>query len=333
MNKKSKLTAFERDQIAVSLAVGLSLRRIAGNLQRSVSSISDEVKRNSVNGEYRSITAQGKSRERNLNSRRLNPLKSPDTYSYAVEKLRSGWSPEQIAGRLKRDNGGQTVICHETIYRYIYSPKAKDKHLSEYLVRHHHKRRVWHGRYVYRRGIANRVSIDERPEVVNSRKAFGHWEADTVEGKAHKKGIVTLLERKTRYYQAKLIVNIDSEYGVQAQRDILVSFPPKARQSVTFDNGKENYNHEQLAKQLHLKTYFCDPNSAWQKGSNENHNGILRRYIPKKTDLTTVSQVELDAIIDEINDRPRKCLKYRTPSEAILEELQCLKLPKCSDSD
>ena len=113
----------------------------------------------------------------------------------------------------------------------------------------------------------------------------------------------------------------------------MVSFPPRARKSVTFDNGKENYNHERLAKQLNLKTYFCDPNSAWQKGSNENHNGVLRRYIPKKTDLTTVSQVELDAIIDEINDRPRKCLKYQTPSEAILEELQCLKLPKCSDSD
>lgn len=333
MNKKPKLTALERDQIAVSLAAGLSLRQIARDLGRSISSISAEVKRNSVNGEYRSITAQAMSRKRNVSSRRLNPLKSPDIFSYVVAKLRSGWSPEQIAGRLKRDNGGHTVICHETIYRYIYSDQAKGKHLAEYLVRHHYKRRAWHGRYVYRRGIANRVSIDQRPEAVNSRKVFGHWEADTVEGKAHKKGIVTLLERKTRYYQAQLIANIDSEYGVQAQRDILVSFPPRARRSVTFDNGRENYNHEQLAKKLHLKTYFCDPNSAWQKGSNENHNGVLRRYIPKKTDLTTVSQEELDAIIDEINGRPRKCLKYQTPSEAMLEELQCHKLPKCSDSD
>lgn len=333
MNKKPKLTAYERDQIAVSLAAGYSLRRIAGELQRSVSSISAEVKRNSVGGDYRSITAQALSRKRNVNSRRLNPLKSPAIYSYVVEKLRCGWSPEQIAGRLKRDNGGKTVICHETIYRYIYSDRAKGKNLAEFLVRHHFKRRVWYGRYVYRRGIRNRVSIDQRPEVVNSRKAFGHWEADTVEGKAHKGGIVTLLERKTRYYQALLIQNIDSEYGVAAQKDILVSFPSRARRSVTFDNGKENYNHEQLAKQLNLKTYFCDPNCAWQKGSNENHNGILRRYIPKKTDLTTVSPAELEAIIDEINDRPRKCLKYQTASEAMLKELQCLKLPKCSDSD
>ncbi len=333
MNKKPKLTAPERDQIAVSLAAGFSLRQIAGKLARSVSTVSQEIKRNSIKGEYRSITAQQKSRERNLRSRRLNPLKSPLIYSYVVEKLRCGWSPEQIAGRLKRDNGGKTVICHETIYRYIYSLQAKAKNLAEYLTRHHYKRRVWHGRYVYRRGIANRVSIDERTEEINSRKAFGHWEADTVEGKGHKGGIQTLLERKTRYYQAKLIPNIDSEYGVVAQRDILVSFPSKARLSVTFDNGKENYNHERLAKQLDLKTYFCDPNCAWQKGSNENHNGILRRYIPKKTDLTTVSQVELDTIIDEINSRPRKCLNYQTTSEAMLEELQCLKLPKCSDSD
>ena len=333
MKNKCKLTAFERDQIAVQLASGLSLRKIARDLNRSVSSISDEVKRNSVNGQYSSITAHAKSRARNLKSRRLNPLKNPSIYSHVVAKLRCGWSPEQIAGRLKKDNGGKTVICHETIYRYIYSSQAKSKNLSEYLARHHCKRRFWHGRYVYRRGIQNRVSIDQRPEVVNLRQVFGHWEADVVEGKAHKGGVVTLLERKTRYYQAKLIPNIDSEYGVRAQKDILVSFPQKARQSVTFVNGKENYNHEKLTKDLNLKTYFCDPNCAWQKGSNENHNGILRRYIPKKTDLKTVSQVEFDAIVDEINDRPRKCLYYQTPSEAMLEELQCLKLPKCSDSD
>jgi len=333
MKNRPKLTALERDQIAVSLASGLSLRQIARDLNRSVSTISYEIKRNSLKGQYRSFTAQALSQKRNLKSRRLNPLKSPSIYSYVVDKLRCGWSPEQIAGRLKKDNQGKTVICHETIYRYIYSPEAKDKNLAEYLARHHSKRRYWHGRYVYRRGIPNRISIDERTEEVNLRKIFGHWEADTVEGKAHKGGIITLLERKTRYYQAKLIPNIDSEYGVRAQRDILITFPKKARQSVTFDNGKENYNHEKLQKQLGLKTYFCDPNCAWQKGSNENHNGILRRYIPKKTDLTTVSQLELDAIVDEINSRPRKCLNYQTASEAMLEELQYLKLPKCSDSD
>ncbi len=333
MKKKNKLTALERDQIAIGLASKVSLRKIAKKIDRSVSTVSDEIKRNSIKGEYKPSLAQTLSEQRNLKSRRLNPLKDPKIYSYVVAKLRSGWSPEQIAGRLKRNNKGKTVICHETIYRYIYSPKAKGKKLWEYLAKHHYKRRTWHGRYVYRRGIPNRVSIDQRPEVVNQRSVFGHWEADVVEGKAHKAGIVTLLERKTRFYQAKLIPNIDSEYGVRAQRSILVTFPPKARQSVTFDNGKENYNHEKLQNQLDLKTYFCDPNCAWQKGANEYHNGILRRYIPKKTDLTTVSQLELDSIVDEINNTPKKCLDYQTPSEAMLNELQYLKLPKCSDSD
>ena len=333
MKKKCKLTALERDQIAIGLASKVSLRDIARSLNRSVSTVSDEIKRNSIKGEYKPSLAQVLSEQRNLKSRRLNPLKDPKIYSYVVAKLRCGWSPEQIAGRLKRNNKGKTAICHETIYRYIYSPKAKEKKLWEYLAKHHYKRRAWHGRYVYRRGIPNRVNIDQRPEVVNLRLVFGHWEADVVEGKAHKGGIVTLLERKTRYYQARLIPNIDSEYGVQAQRNILVTFPPKARQSVTFDNGKENYNHEKLQKQLNLKTYFCDPYSSWQKGANEYHNSILRRYIPKKTDLKTVSQLELEAIVDEINNTPKKCLGYQTPSEAMLNELQYLKSKKCSDSD
>lgn len=333
MVKAKKLSAQERDKIAVWLAGGLSLRQISRQLNRSVSSISTEVKRNSVSGEYRPITAQHLSWERNLRSRRTNPLKNPAIYSYVVDKLRSGWSPEQIAGRLRRDNRGQTIICHETIYRYIYSPEGKQKQLQEYLVRHHWKRRPWHGRYLYRRGIANRVSIKDRAEAINARKVFGHWEADVVEGRAHRGGIQTLLERKTRFYQARLLPNIDSEYGVRVQATILSVFPPGARQSVTFDNGKENYNHEKLKQSLGLKTYFCDPNCAWQKGSNENHNGILRRYIPKKTDLTTLSQFELNTIVEEINNRPRKCLDYQKPSEAFRKELKYLQSSKCSDSD
>lgn len=329
MIKHKKLSAQERDKIAVWLASGWSLRQISRQLNRSVSSISVEVRRNSVNGEYHSITAQHLSSERNLKSRRTNPLKDPSIYSYVVAKLRCGWSPEQIAGRLKRNHGGRTIICHETIYRYIYSSHGKEKELFQYLTRNHRKRRPWYGRCLYRRGIANRISIRERPEIINSRKTFGHWEADVVEGKAHRGGIQTLLERKTRFYQARLIANIDSEYAIRVQKEMLVNLPEPARRSVTFDNGRENYNHEKL-RQLGIKTYFCDPNCAWQRGSNENHNGILRRYIPKKTDLSIISQWELDEILLEINSKPRKCLKYQTPKEVFRKELKSL---KCSDSD
>lgn len=329
MQKKKKISGSERDQIAVMLASGLSLRDIAKELDRGVSSISDEIKRNSVKEEYKSIATNSLSLQRNRQSRKTNPLKNPKIFSLVFDKLREGWSPEQIAGRLKRLNKGKTVICHETIYQYIYSPEGKKRHLHEYLVRHHRKRRPWYGRYLYRRGIANRVNIRLRPEEINNKKTFGHWEADTVEGKAHQKGIQTLLERKTRFYQAKLLLNIDSEFGVKAQKDILVSFPKKARKSVTFDNGRENYNHLKLQRWLDIKTYFCDPNCAWQKGSNEYHNGILRRYIPKKVDLTELTQSDLNAIVEEINNQPKKCLDYQTPREAFRKELKC---NKCSDS-
>ena len=329
MRKIHKISSQERDIIAVLFASGASLRLIARKLDRSVSSISDEVKRNSTQGEYKAIEAQELSQQRNIKSRRTNPLKNSTIYRYVYDKLRCGWSPEQIAGRLKRKNQGKTVICHETIYHYIYSEEGKEKQLHEYLVRQHRKRRPWYGRCLYRRGIANRISIRERPEEINNRSVFGHWETDVVEGKAHSGGIQSMLERKTRMYLAKLLINIDSEYGVKAQADMLVDLPVWARQSITFDNGKENYNHEKLTRDYGIKTYFCDPHCAWQKGSNENHNGILRRYIPKKTDLTKVTQYELDTILEEINNRPRKCLGYETPIEAFKKEL---KSGRCSDS-
>lgn len=167
---------------------------------------------------------------------------------------------------------------------------------------------------------------------MNSRKTFGHWETDVVEGKAHQGGIQTLLERKTRFFQARLLERIDSEYGVKAQRDMLQQFPQQARQTVTMDNGKENYNHHKLTRWLGIQTYFCDPYCSWQKGANENHNGILRRYIPKKATLTELTQDDLDAIIEEINQRPRKCLGYETPEEVFTRELKLSTMQKCSDS-
>lgn len=324
MNKHHKIQANERDQIAFLLASNTSLRGISKQLGRAFSSIREEVKRNSHGGVYTAIKAEDISRCRNTTSRKTNPLKNPDIYKYVFDKLRCGWSPEEIAGRLKRNNGEQAVICHETIYRYIYSSQGKGKNLSEYLVRRHRKRRVWYGRHKYQRGIPDRVSIDLRPKVINQRKRFGDWEVDSVEGRAHQKGIHTFAERKTRKYGAKLIDKIDSEFGVNAQLKVFGKLPPKARRSATFDNGRENYNHTKLNIYLGMKTYFCNPYSAWQKGTNEHFNGVLRRYIPKKTDLTTLTQFELDEIVDEINNRPLKCLKYETPNEAFARELKLI---------
>ena len=304
------------------MAAGVSQRDIARKLGRSFSSINYEISHNGRGGTYQPILANVLSRERNRASRKTNALKNPEIYAYVIDKLRCGWSPEQIAGRLRKKNHGETVISHEAVYLYVYSPEGRKRNLREYLARTHKKRYPKHYRKAYRRGIANRVNISLRPEVVNTRVEFGHWEADVVEGRGHSGGIQTLLERKTRYYLARLLPNIDSEYGVKAQRKLLAKFPPQALKSVTFDNGRENYNHEQLQRDLNIQTYFCDPYAAWQKGANENHNGILRRYIPKKTDLSTVAQWELDLIIEEMNNKPRKCLKYQTAKEAFKQELK-----------
>jgi len=322
MTSKHHINASERDQIGVLSAAGFGQRSIARKLGRSFSSINYELHRNSQNGEYHPIQAEYLSRERNLKSRKTNAAKDPGIYYYVIDKLRCGWSPEQIAGRLKKRNHGTTVISHEAIYQFIYSPKGRKENLREYLTRGHRKRFPKNHRKSYRRGIPHRVNISLRPEVINTRKEFGHWEADVVEGKNHLGGIQTLLERKTRYYLARLLINIDSEYGVRAQKKMLSKYPELARKSVTFDNGRENYNHEQLQRDLNIKTYFCDPYAAWQKGANENHNGILRRYIPKKTDISNLPQWELDLIIDEINNKPKKCLKYQTPKEAFEQELK-----------
>lgn len=246
---------------------------------------------------------------------------------YIISTLRCGWSPEQIAGRLKREHN-KTIVCHETIYRYIYS--NPEKQLAQYLVRNHKRRQRKYSNWLPRRGINNRISIHDRPEEINQRITFGHWELDTVEGKNHSGGITTVLERKTRYYGAQKIETIDSEKGVWSQKKLLTKYPKQAVKSATLDNGKENYNHTKLNK-IGIKTYFCDPYCSWQKGSNENHNGILRRYIPKKTDFTTFTQLELEAIIWEINNRPRKCLNYETSSEAFNRELQSIKKGNCSD--
>jgi IS30 family transposase len=213
-------------------------------------------------------------------------------------------------------------MCHEPIYQYIYANPAKQ--LTQYLVRNHKKRRKRGSKYQYRRGIPARVSIHNRPDEINTRTTFGHWETDTVEGKRGTGGAATVVERKTRYYKARKVLTIDSEVNIQAQKKLLAKYPQQARKSATMDNGRENYNHQQL-NQIGTKTYFCDPYCSWQKGSNENHNGILRRYIPKKTDFTTFTQLELSLIIQEINNRPRKCLDFETSAEAFHRELQLVK--------
>lgn len=295
---------------------GLGIKRIGRILDRSFVTISRELHRNSFQGRhYVAINAHNKaiSRKAKANS---HPKVARTRWleKYIRFKLQSGWSPEQISGRLELECG-KPVICHETIYNYIYQESNRQDGLVEYLARHHKKRRKWSGRRVHRGQIIRRVSIHLRPEEINNRSEFGHWEDDTVEGKAHKESLHTTLERLSRFYLARKITRIASEENITAQKHIFTKLPAFSRLSVTHDNGRENHLHYQLTDELGMQTYFADPYSSWQRGSNENANGILRRYFPKGTDFSKVSQGEIDEVVNEINSKPRKCLGYNTAQE------------------
>ena len=315
-----KITSDERDKIAQWISQKVGVREIARRLGRSHGSICAELERNAhKEAGYVAIHAQTLANERKAKARKRHPLKSDEVFAYVHLKLRRGWSPEMIAGRLKKDNG-QRVISHETIYQYIYAPANAHLNLYEYLPWKRTKRRKKRGRCVHKSRIPQRVSIHERPRDINERIEFGHWEGDTVEGKWHRNGIHTEAERVSRLLAAEKVSRIASEETIAAQLRMFGNMPEEARRSTTLDNGRENHLHYELAA-LHMKTYFADPYSSWQRGTNEYHNGVLRRYLPKGTNFDTIDDEELKDIIDEINNRPRKCLGWATPKEVFAKSL------------
>jgi IS30 family transposase len=319
MKKTFKLKPFERDELARLHNTGLSIRSIAKILNRSPSTISRELKRNRFKKYYVSIHAQSLANTRKSQAGKRHPLKNKSVYKYALKKLRLGWSPEQIAGRLKliHPHNPHWHIHWETIYRFIYSKENQNKKLWEYLPRKQKKRRKKHGRKAHRVRIPDRVSIHLRSKEVETRLVFGHWEGDSIEGKNHRSGIHTQVERKTRFLKARLVNRLSASEALIAQAKIFSPLPKSAKKSTTVDNGKEFTNH----KQFELPVFFCDPYASWQKATNENTNGLIRRYLPKKTDFRKITQDELDDIIWEINNRPKKCLGFRTPQEEFNKEL------------
>ena len=323
MSKKhKKLTSQERDLIAIWIAEKISKREIAFRLNRSPGTISDEIKRNSFGKYYVSIHAQAKAQKRVVEARVRHPLKNKSVFSYVIKKLRKGWSPEQISGRLKlkKPDNPYWNISYECIYQFIYAEENKHKSLYEYLPRKQKKRRKKYGRTTHRSRIPDRISIHDRPSEIENRLVFGHWEGDSIEGKAHRGGIHTEVERKTRFMMGSIIQTLTAEETACVASQMYRDLPKQAKKSTTLDNGKEFVKH----KQFGLPTYFADPYSSWQRGTNENTNGLIRRYLPKGTKLVEIDQSELDAIIKEINSKPRKCLGFRTPQEAFGEELKSI---------
>jgi len=331
MKTHNKITAKERDQIARLLAGETNKSEIARILERPRESVLREIKRNGSwvkdkNGRhvfvYVAIAAQAKARKRQQNSaHNKHSLKNPDVYTYVTSRLRKGWSPEEISGRLRKvdhPSDPHWQISHETIYAWIYTqPKNKDcLYWYEYLRRKQKKRKKITGRKVHKSHIPDRVSIHQRSEVVNSRTEFGHWEGDSVEGvRPTKVGLHTEVERMSRRIKATKVANLTSEESLRAQPEIFSPEPTQAVKSTTVDNGKETHLHYLLRELLHMMTYHADPYSSWQRGTNENGNGLIRSYYPKKTDFTNVSEEELQAVITELNDRPRKIHDYLTANE------------------
>lgn len=317
MQKKAKLTLAERERIFGWLHEPKSLREIATLLNRHHSSIVREVQRNrnQNTGEYLPCVAQAKADKRERLQREKAPLKSTEIFVYVRRKLRMGWSPETISGMLSIDQPGCS-ICVETIYQYIYTPaKHPKEQLFTHLVLHRRKRMKRHGRKVQSSRIPGRIGIEQRPEVVNLREEFGHGETDLMEGIRSDTPVVSVtVERKTKYIQLRLLTHktakAKSHAVIHDQQDV----PLK---TMTTDNGTENTNHQDWG----VPTYFTTPYHSWEKGTVENTIGRLRKYLPKKTSIATLTSEELRYIQWEMNHTPRKCLQFHTPAEALTEEL------------
>ena len=312
-----QFSPLDRDQLALLVNQGKSYREISKHLGFHHTTISREVRRNGWHHTYVAIHAQAVSVKRKQVAGKRHPLKDQGTYAYVLEHLRWGWSPEQVSGRLQRDRG-YPVICPETIYTFIYAPQTKRLRLWEYLPRKQKHRKKQHGRAAQRARIPNRVSIHLRPVTVETRTELGHWEADSVIGRQVKgKVIHTAVERKTRYLLAHLLPAKTASDTITAQLKLFVQdWPQFVRRSVTMDNGLEFVEHTKL-QSISMATYFADPYASYQRGTNENHNGLLRRYLPKRTSFENLTQDELEDIVAEINHRPRKCLGYQTPRGSI----------------
>ena len=309
------LTKEERDMIAVLRAKGVTLSDIARELSRHKSTISRELDRNAPptnKGYYLSHKAQERAFNRWSATHKRERLKSQEIREYVESRLKKGWSPEIIAGRLSLEEPGK-AISYEAIYQYIYEAR---KELVPCLVRRHMKRmKKGHSRKHQKSHIPNRISISERPEVVEKRRRIGDWENDTIVSRQSKVAINVLTDRKSRATFLKRLQQKTSEETKLAILGSLGKYPANYRYTITYDNGSENTEHEEINKVLDIKSYFCEPYHSWEKGTVENTIGLIRRWIPKKTDLANVSEIEIADIESWLNNRPRKCLNYKTPSE------------------
>jgi IS30 family transposase len=314
------LTLAEREEISRAVVAGHSIRSIAAQLGRAPSTISREIKRNGGQECYRASQADQSAWDRGRRPKTGKLVENRTLARIVAGKLRLQWSPEQVAGWLKRTYPDDTSrqVSHETIYRslFIQARGALKKELVEHLrrsrvmrrSRHHTQKTDHHGR------ITETVSISERPASVEDRALPGHWEGDLLFGSKNSQ-IATLVERNTRYAMLVKVSGKDTETVINALIKHARKLPEELYQSLTWDRGKEMAEHKRFTLATDIQVYFCDPQNPWQRGTNENTNGLLRQYLPKGTDLSGYSQAKLNAVARRLNERPRKTLNYETPAE------------------
>lgn len=312
----AKHFTFEERQFLYRLRKkGKSNSEIAELMGRHRSTIHRELGRNSGQRGYRPKQAQRLAHERRLASRPPHKMENPDVHQYVQDRLERYWSPDQIAGRVRRDfpRGPARWLSRQAIYDWIndQSPEWKT-----WLRRG--------GRPPEKRGKLNDcVRIDGRPDVINRRRRYGDWEGDTVVGKGRRSALLTLVERKSGYTRIGRVDSMKSDMTMRVAKRRMKDLPPSLRRSMTFDNGKEFAEHHQLTRGLGLSVYFADPYSSWQRGTNENTNGLLRQFFPKGTDFTQLPHAEMARVEFSINERPRRRLAYRTPAEIFEPRLCC----------
>ena len=323
----ANLTLYEREFIESCLKPErkLKIRTIAQLLGRDHSVVSREIRRNNGHLGYLARLAQEAAdrRAKHTNKRKLD--KDSELLEYVRGQLQEGWSPEQIAGRLKvhppAHLQGKT-ISHEQIYQYIYNDgrDQNGRHLFRYLRRKKPYRQPKFSRKANKVAIKERVCILERPEDINEKLTLGHWESDTMFGK-YRKGVSVQYERKSQLVKLHKLINLKAQTNREAIFESIIDLPQYLRISITFDNGMENAEHYLLRDGLEIKTYFCEPYKAWQKGGVENINGLLREYLPKKVDLNKITDEEIKRIQEKLNNRPRKSLNFLSPNEIINNEI------------
>lgn len=316
----SHISSKERDLIGVMLAKGESIRTIAKQLNRNPGSISRELKRNGIKKRklnYLPHEAQEKASKRFSQSHFRIRLKNEEIKSYITGHLLEKWSPEIIAGRLSIDRP-ELKISHEAIYQWIYK---EAREYIPYLTRKRHQRRsrtysLKHGKM----GIPGRVSIDERPPHINERKEVGHWEVDLIESWLKKGAIQIMTERKTRYTLLGKLKILTAPEARDLMIEQLSGMRRIMRKSFTYDNGSENKCHLRINNLFGTQSYFCHPYSGWEKGTVENTAGLVRRFFPKGTHFALVKDEEIENMQNWLNQRPRKCLNFKTPSEVFKSE-------------